>query len=214
MNENEKMESVLPMTAIEQVQSVDPDLDLVERMQKGDMSALEELIRKYQKWIYTVAYRTIRNHADADDVTQETFIRVFRNIHQFRPQAGHQFAGWLYRITVNLAINQTKKRSRENSGLVSFSTTSEDEDIGNPIERVPDKHANPDKEVQDMELKSTIEAVLESLSPEHRATFTLCEMQGYSYKEIAEIMQCPIGTVMSRLYYSKKVLKEKLKSYL
>ena len=214
MNQNNKMESALPMTAIERADCIDPDLALVERLQKGDLGALEELIQKYQKWIYTLAYRTVKNHADADDVTQETFIRVYRNINQYHPQAGHLFAGWLYRVTVNLSINQAKKRSRDSIAMVSLQHDDKDGEKGNPIEKLPDTYANPRKEVQNMELKSKIDTALESLSPEHRATFTLCEMQGFSYKEIADIMQCPIGTVMSRLHYAKKVLKDKLKSYL
>ncbi len=208
------MESVLSMTEMERVNMSDPDLALVEGMRKGDMGALEELIQKYQKWVYTLAYRTVRNHADADDVTQETFIRVYRNIHQFHPQSGHQFAGWLYRVTVNLGINQAKKKRRETSLMVSYSTPSNEERNDDPVQNIPDRQANPGRDVQAMELKSKIDAVLEGLSPEHRATFTLCEIQGYSYKEIANIMQCPIGTVMSRLHYAKKVLKEKLKPYL
>lgn len=214
MNEKEKMESVLSMREMERVDTIDPDLTLVEGMRKGDIGALEELIHKYQKWVYTLAYRTVRNHADADDVAQETFIRVYRNIQQFHPQSGHQFAGWLYRITVNMGINQAKKKRRESSIRVSFPSDSHEERNNDPIQNIPDRKANPGRDAQALELKSKIDAVLDNLSPEHRATFTLCEMQGYSYKEIAEIMQCPIGTVMSRLHYAKKVLKEKLKSYL
>jgi RNA polymerase sigma-70 factor, ECF subfamily len=208
------MDSVLPMTGSEQTEAPEQDLALVARMQKGDMSALEELIQKYQKWVYTLAYRTLKNHADADDVTQDTFIRVYRNIQQFQPKPGHQFAGWLYRVTVNLSLNQSKKRGRETAGFISSHSSMEMDEKENPIDRVPDKKANPGKEVQDRELSMKIQEALDTLSPEHRTTFTLYEMQGYSYKEISEIMQCPTGTVMSRLYYAKKVLKVKLKDYL
>jgi RNA polymerase sigma-70 factor (ECF subfamily) len=214
MIQKDKMESAYPMTATDRADSPDPDLALVERIQKGDSTALDELITKYQKWVYTLAYRTVRNHADADDVAQETFIRVYRHIGQFQPKTGHQFAGWLYRITVNQSLNQAKKKSRENAGRVSFSPSNQDEEKLDPVNTIPDPKPQPDTLVLNQELKSKIDEILDSLSPEHRATFTLCELQGYSYKEIAEIMQCPIGTVMSRLHYTKKILKERLKSYL
>ena len=214
MKQKEKMEAVIPMTVSEKVECIDPDLPLIERIQKGDMTALEEVIQKYQKWVYSLAYRTVRNHADADDVAQETFIRLYRHIDKFQSKPGYQFAGWIYRITVNLSINQAKRSGREKKRMVNLATKESDEENFDPINNIPDKQNDANQEVMDKELQAKIEEVLETLSPEHRATFTLSEMQGYAYKEIAEIMQCPIGTVMSRLHYAKKILREKLKSYL
>lgn len=195
---------------------VDVDIDLVHRLQQGDTAALQELVVKYQKWVYSLCYRVLGNHADADDVAQETFVAVYRHINRFRPQPNATFAGWLYRITVNLCRNQIRKqkRRREESFESPAYLTDSDEKQPSLADFIPDERMNPRKEALNQELNSLIQTALNSLSAEHRMAFVLHEHQELSYKEIAEIMQCPIGTVMLRLYHAKRELKEKLKNYL
>jgi RNA polymerase sigma-70 factor (ECF subfamily) len=196
--------------------SVDVDLDLVRRSQQGDTAALQELVVKYQKWVYSLCYRVLSNHADADDIAQETFVAVYRHINKFQPQPQATFAGWLYRITVNLCRNQIRKqkRRREESLDAPVYVSNESEKQPSLADLMPDDRMNPRKEVINQELNRLIQTALNSLSAEHRMAFVLHEHQELSYKEIAEIMQCPIGTVMSRLYHAKRELRENLKSYL
>ena len=196
--------------------SVDVDLDLVRRSQQGDTAALQELVIKYQKWVYSLCYRVLGNHADADDVAQETFVAVYRHIKKFQPQPQATFAGWLYRITVNLCRNQIRKqkRRREESLDQPIYISENPEKQPSLTELVPDDRMNPRKTMLNQELHQLIESALNTLSAEHRMAFVLHEHQELSYKEIAEIMQCPIGTVMSRLYHAKRELREKLKNYL
>lgn len=202
----------------QQANSVSDELDtaLVHRAQQGDTDAMQDLVVKYQKWVYTLCYRVLGNHADADDISQETFIALYRYINKFKPQPNATFAGWLYRITVNLCRNQLrrKKRLREESLDAPIFSNDEHESNTGQIHEVPDNRTNPSKEVLNQELSSLIQSAVNALSEEHRMAFVLHEYQDLSYQEIADAMQCPIGTVMSRLYHAKRELREKLKSYL
>jgi RNA polymerase sigma-70 factor (ECF subfamily) len=192
----------------------DPDSALVERLKKGEAAAMEELVNKYQQWVYTLAYRTLRNPDAADDVTQETFIRAYRSIQSYYPQRGHRFSGWLYRITVNLSLNQLKKQKKDKFRFWSHKTEPEKEkQAPAQVETLPSPDPSPADAARTNEFKDKLESALGKLSAEHRLVFTLCEIHGHSYREAAEIMECPLGTVMSRLYYAKKVLKEELKPY-
>ncbi|MDI6784219.1 MAG: sigma-70 family RNA polymerase sigma factor [bacterium] len=196
--------------------TVDIDLDLVRRSQEGDTAALQELVVKYQKWVYSLCYRVLGNHADADDIAQETFVAVYRHITKFRPQPKATFAGWLYRITVNLCRNQIRKQKRRREESLDSPAYLTDTEEKQPrlADRIPDGSMNPRKDALNQELSNLIESALNSLSAEHRMAFILHEYQELSYKEIADIMRCPIGTVMSRLYHAKRELREKLKKYL
>ncbi|MCX7918403.1 MAG: sigma-70 family RNA polymerase sigma factor [bacterium] len=196
--------------------NLDADLALVLRLQQGDAIAFQELVVKYQKWVYSLCYRVLGNHAEADDITQETFVAVFRHIKRFKSQPNATFAGWLYRITVNLCRNQIRKqnRRREESLDAPVYISEESEKPSKLADVIPDDSMNPKQELVNQELNALIQTALNSLSVEHRIAFILHEQQELSYKEIAEIMQCPIGTVMSRLYHAKRELRKKLKKYL
>lgn len=195
---------------------VDVDIDLVRRSQQGDTAALQELVVKYQKWVYSLCYRVLGNHADADDIAQETFVAIYRHINKFKPQTNATFAGWLYRITINLCRNQIRKQKRRREDSLDAPVFISDNGDKSPClaDFIPDDKLNPKKEILNQELNSMIQAALNCLSAEHRMAFVLHEYQELSYKEIAEIMQCPIGTIMSRLYHAKRELREKLKNYL
>jgi RNA polymerase sigma-70 factor, ECF subfamily len=194
----------------------DVDLDLVRRAQHGDTGALQELVIKYQKWVYSLCYRVLGNHADADDIAQETFVAIYRHINKFKPQPNATFAGWIYRITINLCRNQIRKQKRHREDSLDATIYSSNDGDKQPClsDFIPDQKLNPRKEVLNQELSSMIQSALNCLSTEHRMAFVLHEYQDLSYQEIAEIMQCPIGTIMSRLYHAKRELREKLKSYL
>ena len=192
----------------------DPDEPLYQRLQEGDMQAFDDMMNKYQLWVYQLAYRTLKNAADADDVAQDTFMKVYQSIGQFQPRQGRYFAGWLYRIAVNQSLNQLKKKKRESWGFQFFKKDNESEKTANPAELIVSTDPDPAIQAQSLELRRNIDGYLNKLSPEHRMVFILCEIDGLTYREIAELMECPLGTVMSRLHYTKKYLKEKLKDYI
>lgn len=195
---------------------VDVDLDLVRKSQQGDAEALQELVLKYQKWVYSLCYRVLGNHADADDIAQDTFVAIYRHINKFKPQANATFAGWIYRITINLCRNQIRKQKRHREDSLDATIFSSPDGNKQPSlsDFIPDEKLNPRKEVLNQELSGLIQTALNSLSAEHRMAFVLHEYQDLSYQEIAKVMQCPIGTIMSRLYHAKRELREKLKNYL
>ncbi len=192
----------------------DPDFPLVERLKKGEAAAMEELINKYQQWVYTLAYRTTRNTVESDDITQETFIRAYQSIHSYFPRRGHRFSGWLYRIAVNLSLNQVKRQKRDKYRFWHRKTDSDKQtESFNLVENLPAGDPDPSEKAQQNEFRDNLDKALGKLSAKHRLVFTLCEIQGHSYQETANIMECSLGTVMSRLHYAKKILKNELKPY-
>jgi len=173
------------------------DHELVQRTKVGDRSAFEALVRKYQDRAYSVAYQILLHREDALDVAQEAFARAYLSIDRFRQSAG--FYTWLYRILVNLAIDHTRARARANP-LSS--------DIPGAVAVERDPTGDPGASLETRELRERIARAVASLPIHQRTAVTLREIQGLSYEEIARIMNCSIGTVMSRLYAARQKLKQ------
>jgi RNA polymerase sigma-70 factor (ECF subfamily) len=185
------------------------DLVLVQRAQQGDMSAYDELVRRYQERVYATIYHMTGNHEDAGDLAQETFIKGFAALKTFKGDSS--FYTWVYRIAVNKTINFVKQRkNRSHLSLNGFDFHGE-HDPG-MVNLVSDK--TPRREAGLSELQEQLNAAMQKLSPVHRLVVALHDVQGLPHEEIATIMDCNIGTVRSRLFYARQQLQALLSDYL
>ena len=185
------------------------DLTLVRRAQKEDMRAYDELVRRYQERIYATVYHMTSNHEDANDLTQETFIKAFRALRSFKGDSS--FYTWIYRIAVNKTINFLKQRKNR----VQMSLN----DVDYNVENDPDLIAlisdrTPRRDLNLSELQEKLNGALQKLSEHHRMVVTLHDIQGLSHEEIGKIMDCNVGTVRSRLFYARQQLQAYLSDYL
>jgi RNA polymerase sigma-70 factor (ECF subfamily) len=182
--------------------------DLVKHARRGDLAAYDELVRRYQERIYATVYHMTANHEDANDIAQESFIKAFQALKSFR--GGSSFYTWLYRIAVNKTINFLKQRKNKNH----FSLNDLDFNAENDPDLVAlTSHRTPLRDVGLTELQKKLNEALMKLSEPHRMVVVLHDVQGQSHEEIAEIMDCNIGTVRSRLFYARQQLQGYLSEY-
>ncbi len=171
--------------------------ELIRKVKNGNKFAFNILMEKYQKRIYYLARKIVINHADADDVVQETFLKAYVNISGFSEE--YKFYTWLYRITVNTALTLLKKRKR--SGLSLEELTEEQHFQYSSNEET-------DQRSKDIELKNMVKKALKNISPQLRTVFILRTSEEMSYKEIAQTLNISIGTVMSRLNRARNKLQK------
>jgi RNA polymerase sigma-70 factor (ECF subfamily) len=184
------------------------DLKLVRRAQAGDPGAFELLVRKYQHKVAKLVARYVRDRSEVEDVTQEAFIKAYRAIGGFRGESA--FYTWLYRIAVNTAKNYLETQGRRPPGSDVELEGAELLEGGAGLRDVasPERHALTD------EIAATVRRVIEGLPADLRTAITLREIEGLSYEEIAEIMDCPIGTVRSRIFRAREAIDEELRPLL
>ncbi len=192
----------------EDAQDPAEDLRWVALAQKGDMNAYNQLVTRHQGKIYAMIRNMVKNDADAWDLSQDVFIKAWRALPQF--EARSRFSTWLFRITHNLVYDWVRKRKIESSGEFNDEIFDR-ERIDSSAKTAPAYIESPDDALVNSELRQKISKALEKLSPEHREIVLLKDVQGLSYKEIADIMECTLGTVMSRLFYARQKLQTLLK---
>jgi RNA polymerase sigma-70 factor (ECF subfamily) len=176
---------------------------LVERVRGGDVAAFEPLVEKYRQRVYRLAYNVLRDKEDAWDVAQEAFIKAYKALPTFRGQAA--FYTWLFRIVMNVAHDKARQRGAAGRAFGTERVT-EDE-----WERtMPDPGEEPDTAAVRAEQRRRISAALETLPEHHRAIIMLSDLEGLSYREIADVLNIPMGTVMSRLHNARKRLRAAL----
>ena len=183
----------------------DVDRLLVERVQKGEKAAFDLLIAKYQHRIVSLVSRFVNDPADAHDVAQEAFIKAYRAIGRFRGDSA--FYTWLYRIAVNTAKNWLVARNRRPPATDIDAGDAEQYDIDSPLK----ERGTPEHELMRAEMERTIQDAIAALPEDLRTAIMLREMEGMSYEEIATTMDCPIGTVRSRIFRAREAIDEKLK---
>ena len=184
------------------------DQKLVVRVQKGDKTAFDLLARKYQHKIAKLISRYVRDRREVEDVTQEAFIKAYRAIGGFRGESA--FYTWLYRIAVNTAKNYLESQSRRPPGSDMEIESAELIEGGEGLR----DQATPERQMLTNEIATTVHQVLEHLPPDLRTAITLREIEGMSYEEIAEVMDCPIGTVRSRIFRAREAIDRELRPLL
>jgi len=181
------------------------DLSLVQRVQRGDKSAFDVLVRKYQHKVVKLVMRYMRDPADAEDVAQEAFIKAYRALPQFRGDSA--FYTWLYRIAINTAKNAIVSRDR--SPVVYDLDLQNSEESYDMQGRLADTET-PEALVLTEEIRTIVNRAIEALPEDLRTAIVLRELEGMSYEEIAAAMDCPVGTVRSRIFRAREAIDHKL----
>ena len=183
------------------------DLSLVRRVQRGDKGAFDALVLKYQHKLVKLVMRYVRNPAEAEDIAQEAFIKAYRALPQFRGDSA--FYTWLYRIAINTAKNAVVSRDRSPIGydLDRHSNSDESYDMQS---RMKDSET-PEALVLTDEIRTTVNAAIDSLPEDLRTAIVLRELEDLSYEEIAATMDCPVGTVRSRIFRAREAIDRRLR---
>ena len=185
------------------------DQELVRRAQSGEKRAFELLVIKYQRKLARLLGRLVRDQAEVEDVTQEAFIKAYRALPSFRGDSA--FYTWLYRIGINTAKNYLVTNGRRPPTSTAYS--SEDAEGFDDADQLRDMNT-PENELASKQIAEIVSATMDQLPEELRTAITLREIEGLSYEEIAGIMNCPIGTVRSRIFRAREAIAEKLRPQL
>ena len=184
----------------------DVDAELVARVQAGDKQAFDLLVLKYQRKIMRLLSRMIRDQAEVEDVAQEAFIKAYRALPQFRGDSA--FYTWLYRIAINTARNWLSSNSRRPSTPSSYEN--EDGETFDEMDNLTD-NTTPESELASRQIAQTVNKAIEDLPEDLRTAIVLREIEGMSYEDIAQSMNCPIGTVRSRIFRAREAIATKLR---
>jgi len=190
----------------------DPDAALVERVKRGDMRAFEMLVVKYQRRIERLIGRMVRDVDLVADIAQETFIRAYRALPQFRSESA--FYTWLYRIAVNTAKKALLDMKRDPVVLLTALHGADDDDETSARGMEPSHGETPEAVLASKQIAATVNAAIDALSDDLRQAITLREIEGLSYEEISAVMNCPIGTVRSRIFRAREAIAERLRPML
>ena len=184
------------------------DAELVKRVQAGDSTAFDILVQKYQHKVVNLVGRFVSDQAECYDITQEAFIKAYRAIGNFRGDS--QFYTWLYRIAANTAKNYLASRARKSP---SYTVEVEDAEHYEGASGLKE-YTTPENLLLTEEIKQTVFDAIEGLPDDLKSAITLREIEGLSYEEIAEVMDCPIGTVRSRIFRAREVIDKELRPLL
>ena len=185
------------------------DITLVELAQQGDIEAYEHLVERYHARIYSLTYQMTSNREDAEDLTQEIFIKALQALPKFKGKSS--FYTWLYRIGINKTINYRKKRNRRRP--LSLDSLEEEKGEGVALQE-GDKQLTPDHDLRIQELKVKLNEAIDALSDKHRTVVVMHDIEGIKHDEIAKIVGVSVGTVRSRLFYARQQLQVALGDFI
>jgi RNA polymerase sigma-70 factor, ECF subfamily len=180
------------------------EMRLIQECRDGKLESFEPLVKQHQERVYNVAYQVLRNESSAEEATQTTFVRTWQTISKFRGQCS--FGTWVYRICIHECCNIIRTRNRKKELML----TTSDEDGGLDLDQLIQSNQRPDRETIQRELQGLITQALAKLPEEHRVVLVLRELHGMDYSEIARVMNCRQGTVMSRLFHARRKLRKLL----
>ena len=188
-------------------EQTDPDAALMLRVKRGDRAAFGELVDKYRQPLFNFIFRTLRDEAESEDVAQNVFLQVYKSRDRYRRTA--KFSTWLFTIARNLCLNEIRRRSRHPAESLT-ETPGENED--QPARQYEDKTVRlPTENALHGELAAKVEQALAELPENQRTAILLCRQDELSYEEIAQTMECPIGTVRSRIFRAREAIDKKLR---
>lgn len=198
-------------SAASQIENAAPDVPddkpLVARCQQGDTAAFDELITRHRNRAFAMMYQMTRNDEDAWDLTQDAFVKAWKNIGRFRGESA--FYTWLYRILMNVGLDWLRRKQVK--GDAEFDDTIGLKNVAAGATTAPRKDLEPAEKIADAEIRKRVDAAILKLTPDHRAVIVMRELDGMDYQEIADTVGCTLGTVMSRLFYARKKLQTLLR---
>ncbi len=190
--------------------NLDPDAALMLRVKQGDTAAFTELVEKYKQPIMNLAYRTVRDLTEAEDLAQNVFVQVFKSASRYKSTA--KFSTWLFTIARNLCLNEIRRRSRHPAESLDAPHPEQEDQ---PLQQFEDKATfSPPENVLQGELAQQIDSALADLPENQRSAILLCRQEELSYEEIAEVIGCSVSATKSLIHRGRETLKERLKSYL
>lgn len=187
----------------------DIDFALIERAKSGEQTAFNLLFAKYRGRLVRILSRFLNNHAEIEDVAQETLLKAYKALPDFNHDSA--FFSWLYRIAINTANSHFRAKSKQNTLSLSELSNTDDDDNDDFIDSRLTDTANPENIVVSQELAQTIEKAMQELPEKLRQAIVLREIDGLSYEEIANIANCPVGTVRSRIYNAREAIAQKIR---
>ena len=182
------------------------DLVLVKRVQRGDKTAFDLLVRKYQHKVVKLVLRYVRNPAEAEDIAQEAFIKAYRALPQFRGDSA--FYTWMYRIAINTAKNSLASRDRS---PIAYDLDLTDPEESHSVQTKLQDPDTPEGMALTEEIRGIVNSAIEALPEELKTAIVLRELDGLSYEEIAAAMECPVGTVRSRIFRAREAIDKRLR---
>src|SRR6201988_1800417 len=181
------------------------DQDVVARAAKGDEAAFRELVRRYERPVFSLLYRMVRDRALAEDLAQETFIKVLNGIKSYRP--AFKFSSWIFKIANNAAIDHLRRKNIDTLSLDGAPSAETPEQMRATSLQLGDRAESPLDEVENRELGTAIERAIGRLRPEYKSCILLRHVEGYSYEEIAETLDLPLGTVKTYIHRARNELR-------
>lgn len=189
---------------------MEEDSRLVERFKSGEQGAFDELVKRHYQRVCNIIFHTVGRALSVEDLAQEVFIKAHNALPHYRGESA--FSTWIYRIAVNVSLDELRRHKRRH--LFSFIRPGESETSRPEFEQAVPSPNQPDRALEEKELAEVLQAAMRTLPDKHRVVFTLRDVEGFSYQEIAKILRCSIGTVKSRLFYARAKLRDYLRSYL